>query len=140
METPDRIVGGNVRSGAMTQAGQNFRVSVTHATARRTILPLKMTSACYSAPKTRRHAKSTIGSVAAAARWDATLSVPTIALTHPLGHRSLDEIPSKLQSNLKMAARQGRCASCIFAGTRPQYATVGAYNQGSRDGPIVNGD
>jgi hypothetical protein len=65
----------------MTQARQNVRVSVTGAKARTIILPLKMTSACCSAPKTRRNAKSTIGSVAAAARWDATLSVPTIAVT-----------------------------------------------------------
>lgn len=35
---PDRIVSGNVHDGAMTQARQNFRVSVTRARARTTIM------------------------------------------------------------------------------------------------------
>jgi DNA helicase-2/ATP-dependent DNA helicase PcrA len=38
---PDRIVGGNVNSGAMTQARQNFRVSVTRAKIRTTIMSPK---------------------------------------------------------------------------------------------------
>ncbi|MFC7693780.1 hypothetical protein ACFQY5_33860 [Paeniroseomonas aquatica] len=35
---PDRIVGGNVNTGAMTQARQNFRVSVTRAKIRTTVM------------------------------------------------------------------------------------------------------
>lgn len=35
---PDRIVSGNVHDGMMTQARQNFRVSVTRARARTTIM------------------------------------------------------------------------------------------------------
>ena len=35
---PDRIVSGNVHDGAMTQARQNFRVSITRAKARTTIM------------------------------------------------------------------------------------------------------
>ena len=38
---PDRIVGGNVNSGAMMQARQNFRVSVTRAKIRTTIMSPK---------------------------------------------------------------------------------------------------
>ncbi|QDI83654.1 ATP-dependent helicase [Methylorubrum populi] len=38
---PDRIVGGNVKSGAMSQARQNFRVSVTRAKIRTTIMSPK---------------------------------------------------------------------------------------------------
>ena len=38
---PDRIAGGNVNSGAMTQARQNFRVSVTRAKIRTTIMSPK---------------------------------------------------------------------------------------------------
>ncbi|MGM4887491.1 hypothetical protein [Tardiphaga sp. 11_C7_N12_6] len=41
MSTPDRIVGGNVRTWATAQACQNFRLSVTRAKARTIILSLK---------------------------------------------------------------------------------------------------
>jgi DNA helicase-2/ATP-dependent DNA helicase PcrA len=38
---PDRIVGGNLNAGPMTQARQNFRVSVTRSKIRTTIMTPK---------------------------------------------------------------------------------------------------